>query len=109
MQLVIRDDNNLMRASSVELNQTGHGAFFYFPEFQFVLTTQVLYHIAEKKADRTGEIKRILPALPILKQIIAEEIVEAIFNDIFYHVMAPVIYQQCREGSQVSVGVGFVV
>lgn len=85
-------------------HQPVHRLLQYRSQLEFVRSTEFPDHIPEPISHPSYKMDRQFPAFPVLTQMLKEKIIQAVLDDILYHIMPPVLYQeQCKRG-QIPVG-----
>ena len=73
-------------------------------EFKFVSVAKLLYYIPKSKCYPTRKMNRVFPDLLVFAQVLKKEIIEPVFDDVFYHIMPTVIGKKTSVAGQITVG-----
>src|SRR5687768_15168075 len=87
----------------MKIHQPRHRVLKDFSQFKFVGIAKAADNIPETVGYAANEIHRILPHLGIFAKMVVKEIIQPVLNNVFDHIMTPVLCQEHGESRQVSV------
>src|SRR5258708_16599192 len=84
-------------------NKSIHRFLQDLPQVELISSAKLFYHIPEPISYPPYKMNGQFPAFPVLTQMLKEKIIQPVLDDIFDHIMPPVIHQEQGKRSQVPV------